>query len=119
MANIRWDKVDTVEITRTAYEGLRNENRLLKEENMMLHRRINAMRMAADLQRFAALPEMLTTDQVGEFLQITTARARQMIVDRQLPAIQFAKDGKWYVPRQKLIDFIEEHMITVQEEMPV
>ena len=93
--------------------------RELSEENMMLNRRINALRMQLDMQRNQNLPEMLTTDQVGAFLQISTARARQMIIDRQLPAIQFTRDGKWYVPRQKLIDHIEKHMISVQEEMPV
>lgn len=93
--------------------------RELTEENMMLHRRINGLRMQIDMQRNRDLPELLTTEQVADFFQTSAAGARKMIVSGQIPAVQLVKDGKWYVPTQKLIDRIEELMITPQEEMPV
>ena len=109
-------------MTSIPYEVLDAKNkriRELTEENMMLHRRINGLRMQIDMQRNKDLPELLTLEKVAEFFQISPTAARKMIVSGQIPAVQLCRGGKWYVPTQKLMDRIEELMIQPQEEMPV
>ncbi|MBQ6519448.1 MAG: hypothetical protein IJI14_12060 [Anaerolineaceae bacterium] len=95
--------------------------RQLSEENLTLHRQINAMRYSADLMRHKdLLPPTLNTKQVGEFLGISTARARQLIVERRIAgAFQLEETGLWFVLTDKFIDYIEEHITQVQEELPV
>lgn len=95
--------------------------RQLSEENMVLHRQINAMRMAEGLSRYREkLPPTLNTQQVADFLQVSQARARQLIVEKRIAgAFQFEGNGLWYVLTDKFMDYIEEHMTQIQEEMPV
>lgn len=110
-------------MTTIPLEVLNEKNRViraLREENEVLRRQINGMRYAESLLRLKELlPPTLTTIQVGEFLQLSTARARQLIVEGRIPAFQLGDDGKWYVLTEKFIDYIAEHMTGVQEELEV
>lgn len=95
--------------------------RQLSEENMVLHREVNAMRMASDLMRHKELlPPTLNTKQVGEFLGISTNRARQLIVEGRIAgSFQLEETGLWFVLTEKFIDYIQEHMTQEQEGLPV
>ena len=121
MAKIRWDKTDMVEITREAYERLHRENRQFREENMMLRRQVNAMKFAESLLRMKELlPPTLTTQQVAEFLQTSTASARQLIVSGKIPgAFQLGERGNWYVLTEKFLEGIESRLVEEQEGLPV
>ena len=72
------------------------EIRILREENMMLRRQLNAMEFAESLFRLKEqLPRTLTTQQVAEFLQTSTSSARQLIVSGKIPGAFQLGEGKW------------------------
>ena len=95
--------------------------RQLSEENMVLHRQINAMRMAEGLSRYREkLPPTMSPQQIADFLQISYARALQLIAEKRIAgAFQLQGKGLWFVLTDKFLDYIEEHMTQIQEEMPV
>ena len=97
------------------------EIRILREENMMLRRQLNAMEFAESLFRLKEqLPRTLTTQQVAEFLQTSTSSARQLIVSGKIPgAFQLGERGNWYVLTEKFITGIEGLLIDAQEGLPV
>lgn len=93
--------------------------RELEEENMVLHRRINALGLRLDLMRGEDRPKVLTTTQAAKLLQISTAQVGQWIRDGVLPAFQVKKGGDWRILYDRLMDFIEEYTVNEQEQLPV
>ena len=93
--------------------------RKLREENMVLNRRINALQLQLDMVRGKDRPEYLTTAQAAELLQLTPAQVGHWIRDGVLPAFQIRKGGDWRISYMTLVAFIGEHTINRQEALPV